>query len=156
MPTSTHTFVSRVVNSPIQTVFGQIRLMDFKWDPEVERTEVRGNKFSDQVGSNHMLFMKDGKRLEIKLVELSDLQSFLTYEAFDCKPDFPVTSAIYTIRCREVTDNASTLVEFTSDFSVTDNASTLVEFTSNFSSDATIEFIKDVRVKQAESLKGLK
>jgi len=23
--------------------------MDFKWDPEVEKTEIRGGKFADQV-----------------------------------------------------------------------------------------------------------
>lgn len=55
------------------------------------------------VGAEFRINFKDGTVQTVKLLELSDLEHFLTYDLVDSEPSVKVMSAIHTIRLRRVT-----------------------------------------------------
>lgn len=75
----------------------------------------------------------------LKVVELSDLEYFVTYDLIASEPAVNVTSAIHTIRLHEVTHDNTTFIEWTSDYS----------------SDATQEVIQDSKYKKQEAFEDL-
>lgn len=54
------------------------------------------------VGASFTVTFKDGTVQQWKLLELSDLEHFLTYDLIESEPAVGVLSAIHTIRLRRV------------------------------------------------------
>ncbi|KAI9199508.1 uncharacterized protein BJ171DRAFT_518578 [Polychytrium aggregatum] len=116
---------SRVFSTPVQSVWARVRPTTFDWWSNVVKAEVEGH--ADQVGSVRKVTFKDGTVQKLKILELSDLDNFVTYEVIESNPPIDVLAAIHTIRLRKVTFDNSTFVEWTSDFSSGSNTSAVVE-----------------------------
>jgi len=74
---------------------------------------------------------------KIKLVELSDAAHAIAWDLLESVPAVSTLSASHTIKLRRVTDDKSTFIEWTTDYS----------------KDATHEVIEDQRHKQRENFK---
>ncbi|KAJ3027961.1 UNVERIFIED_CONTAM: hypothetical protein HDU68_002764 [Siphonaria sp. JEL0065] len=116
---------SRVFAAPIEQVWQQIRTVQFGFWKAVQKVEVEGNV--DAVGSIRVVYFKDGSVQKFKILELSDLEHFVTYEVIESSVDTLVLAAYHTIRLRKVTHDNSTFVDFTSEFAAGGNTATVVE-----------------------------
>ena len=87
----------------------------------------------------HKITYKDGSDWTVKLVEMSDIDTFLTYEVVSSSEALKAMSAVHTLRVRRVTATSQTFVEWTTDFS----------------SDANVAVIEDSRFKKLEAFKDL-
>eukprot|EP00292_Cryptomonas_paramecium_P024198 CAMPEP_0113661852 /NCGR_PEP_ID=MMETSP0038_2-20120614/221_1 /TAXON_ID=2898 /ORGANISM="Cryptomonas paramecium" /LENGTH=143 /DNA_ID=CAMNT_0000576623 /DNA_START=49 /DNA_END=480 /DNA_ORIENTATION=+ /assembly_acc=CAM_ASM_000170 len=142
MTISARVHESAVVPAPVSTVWKKIRAMDFKWWSLVAATSCESSV--DQVGSIHVISYKDGSKWTVKLSELSDTDTFLTYELVSSEEPLQVTSAIHTIRLRRITADNTTLVEWTSDYSA-DVTSAVTEDSRHKKLEAFADLSKSVK-----------
>ncbi|KAI3647778.1 hypothetical protein MP228_007999 [Amoeboaphelidium protococcarum] len=134
----THVKESAVIAAPYARVWEQVRPLTFKWLSAVKEVKVvDGNE--SQVGSQRKITYVDGTVQTVRVLELSDVENFVTYEVVSSEPAVQVSSAIHTIRLRRVTADDSTFVEWVSDYS----------------SDASQEVIQDSKYKKHEAFTDL-
>jgi len=129
---------SAYLTASIDKIWDLVRPLHFKFSSSVLSVQTVGNP--SDVGSERIIEYKDKTIQKVKVVELSDVRTLVTYELVDSTPPVSMLSAIHTIRLRRVTDSNGTLVELVSDFS-------------RDCGDAVIE---DSRFKKLDLLKDLK
>ncbi|KAI8899974.1 hypothetical protein BC833DRAFT_583540 [Globomyces pollinis-pini] len=127
---------SRVIPLPIEKVWAVIRPLHFKWLSSVKSVD---SEQSDDVLSLKTINYKDGTVQKVKVVELSDLQYFITYDVIESNPPVTMMSAIHTIRLRRISHDNTTLIEWESDFSY----------------DAGVNVLEDSRFKKREGFADL-
>ncbi|KAJ3081444.1 hypothetical protein HDU79_000466 [Rhizoclosmatium sp. JEL0117] len=116
---------SRVLAAPIETVWQQVRSVTFPFWKAVQKVEVEGSV--DAVGSIRVVYFKDGSVQKFKILELSDLENYVTYEVIESSVPTLVLAAYHTIRLRKVTHDNTTYVDFASEFSAGANTPAVVE-----------------------------
>jgi len=136
---ATHVWTSAVLNAPISEVWGALRPLDFTFLPEVKEVVVDDGAAPSVVGSIRTISYTDGTVQKIKLTELSDTHHKLSWELIYSKPAVDVLSSIHTIKCYRVTQDNTTFVEKTVDFS----------------SDATPAVLQDALWKSKEFFSAL-
>lgn len=137
---STRVHESAVVDRPLNVVWERVRSLNFSWQSNVSSTELADGAAVDCVGSEHTITFSDGTIWRVKLVELSDIHTTLTYEVIMSEPPLPVMSMLNTIQLRRVSENNTTFVEWVTDFS----------------NDADTAVVEDCRYKRLEALRDLR
>ncbi|GJJ76888.1 hypothetical protein EMPS_09247 [Entomortierella parvispora] len=128
---------SRIIEAPIEIVWKHVRTVELKFWKAVKHVAVQGGL--GEVGSTRTISFNDGAVQEVKVVELSDLAHFVSFDFIEAQPPVGFMSALHTISLRRVTSNNTTFVEWTADFS----------------SDAQLAVIEDSRYKRQEGLEDL-
>ncbi|KAG0049252.1 hypothetical protein BGZ83_005924 [Gryganskiella cystojenkinii] len=128
---------SRIIEAPIDIVWKHVRTVELKFWKAVKHVHVHGGL--GEVGSTRKISFNDGAVQEVKVVELSDLAHFVSFDFIEASPPVEFMSALHTISLRRVTSNNTTFVEWTADFS----------------SDAKLAVIEDSRYKRQEGLEDL-
>ncbi|KAF9300943.1 hypothetical protein BGZ74_007319 [Mortierella antarctica] len=128
---------SRVIDAPIEIVWAKVRTVKLDFWRAVDHVEAHGGL--GEVGSTRKITFKDGAIQEVKVVELSDLAHFVSYDFIEATPPVEFMSALHTITVRKVTANNTTFVEWSAEFS----------------SDADLAVIEDSRYKRLEGLEDL-
>ncbi|KAG0305526.1 hypothetical protein BGZ98_004006 [Dissophora globulifera] len=129
---------SRVIEAPIDIVWKHVRTVELSFWNAVSRVEISGG--AGEVGSTRKISFKDGAVQEVKIVELSDLAHFVSFDFIEAQPPVEFMSALHTITLRKVTANNTTFVEWSAEFS----------------SDAQLAaVIEDSRYKRLEGLEDL-
>ncbi|KAG0251109.1 hypothetical protein BG011_007834 [Mortierella polycephala] len=128
---------SRIIDAPIDIVWKYVRSVDLGFWKAVKHVDIHGGP--SEVGSTRKISFNDGAVQEIKIVELSDLAHFVSFDFIEAQPPVDFMSAIHTITLRKVTANNTTFVEWSAEFS----------------SDAQLAVIEDSRYKRLEGLEDL-
>ncbi|KAF9187923.1 hypothetical protein BGZ51_000943 [Haplosporangium sp. Z 767] len=128
---------SRIIDAPIDVVWKHVRSVDLGFWKAVKRVDIHGG--AGEVGSTRKVSFNDGAVQEIKIVELSDLAHFVSFDFIEAQPPVDFMSALHTISLRKVTANNTTFVEWSAEFS----------------SDAQLAVIEDSRYKRLEGLEDL-
>ncbi|RUS27867.1 hypothetical protein BC938DRAFT_482625, partial [Jimgerdemannia flammicorona] len=116
-----------------------VRNTDFSWWGLVKNVELKDAKSASEVGGECRITFKDGTIQVAHIIELSDLEHFVTYEFIESDPPVGYLSAIHTLRLHHVTlDNT-----------------TFVEWSTEFSSDAGQAIIQDSSFKRKDGLQDL-
>jgi len=137
---STRVWQSTIINAPIAKVWSIVRPLDFVYLPRVSTVDLEGKgTHPDQVGAERIVWYVDQTQQRLRLLELSDSRHEITWELVSSDPPTIVLSSIHTIRLRRVSENNSTFVEWTTDFS----------------RDASADVIEDARFKQKENFAAL-
>ncbi|KAJ3388148.1 hypothetical protein HDU84_000228 [Entophlyctis sp. JEL0112] len=113
---SPHSYVSTLLPSQVTFAF---------WSA-VQKVEVEGGPV-DAVGSVRVVYFKDGSVQKFRILELSDLEHYVTYEVFESDVPTLVLAAFHTIRLRKVTHDNSTFVDFSSEFASGPNTVAVIE-----------------------------
>ncbi|KAJ3128329.1 hypothetical protein HK098_004738 [Nowakowskiella sp. JEL0407] len=129
---------SRVFNKSVESVWETIKPLNFKFWSAVSKVEVEGDP--NAVGSVRKVTFKDGAVQKYRVLELSDLERFITYEVFESSPPTAYLSAFHTIRVKKVTHDNSSYVEWSSEFS---------------SGTDTVSVVEDSRFKKREAFNDL-
>jgi nucleoside-diphosphate kinase len=137
---TTRVHESAIIAFPIGEVWNVIRPLDLSFLSTVTSANVDGKQEQDEVGSFREVIYSDKTRQRLKLVELSDASTTLTYELIESTPAVKYMSAVHTVKLRRITHDNSTLIEFTSDFSK--DADTAVIQDSKYKK---LDFFKDLR-----------
>ncbi|KAL7750599.1 hypothetical protein RI367_003941 [Sorochytrium milnesiophthora] len=130
---------SAVVKAPIEQVWAKTRDATFKFWSIVSKVDIEDGLKAAEVGSVRKVTFKDGTVQRFKLLELSDLEYFATYEVIESTPAVTYSSAVHTIRLRRITKDNTTFVEWYSDFS----------------GDAGADVISDAKYKKKDGLDDL-
>eukprot|EP01016_Furgasonia_blochmanni_P003141 TRINITY_DN1122_c0_g1_i15.p1 TRINITY_DN1122_c0_g1~~TRINITY_DN1122_c0_g1_i15.p1 ORF type:complete len:239 (-),score=57.43 TRINITY_DN1122_c0_g1_i15:99-815(-) len=115
---STHQYESTIIPAPPGKLWTYIRnfALDKVLPSRVDKIEyVEGS--AGKVDSVLKISFKDSASWSIKILELSDLNHYITYEVIEASPPIPATSILNTIRLRRVTDDNSTFLTWETDFS---------------------------------------
>ncbi|KAF8940140.1 hypothetical protein BGZ58_007617 [Dissophora ornata] len=128
---------SRVIEAPIDIVWKHVRSVELGFWKAVKHVELDGG--AGEVGSTRKISFNDGAVQEVKVVELSDLEHFVSFDFIEAQPPVDFMSALHTISLRKVTANNTTFVEWSAEFS----------------SDAQLAVIEDSRYKRQEGLEDL-
>jgi nucleoside-diphosphate kinase len=137
---TTRVHESAILQFPIGEVWNVLRPLDLSFLASVTSATVDGKAEADEVGSFREVNYSDKTRQKLKLVELSDASTTLTYELIESTPAVKYMSAVHTWKLRRITHDNSTLIEFTSDFSK-DADQTVIQ-DSKFKK---LDFFKDLR-----------
>ncbi|KAI9297007.1 Bet v1-like protein [Neoconidiobolus thromboides FSU 785] len=130
-------FESRVIQAPLDKVWKSIRNLEFPFWKLVDNVDLQKNESG--VGNSRKVQFKDGTVQEFRVLELSDYNYTVIYELEDSNPSVQFLSVIHTIRCKHVTHDNSTFIEWSS----------------LFSSDADQQVIQDNQFKKQDALKDL-
>ena len=118
VPVSTHQAESTVLPSPIGKTWGLFK--SFKLE-KVVPGKITATTFTsggpNQLDSVVRIEYADGALWELRINEISDVKHTIGYQVLSTEPAHFVTSIQGQIRLREVTDDNSTYVEWTTDFS---------------------------------------
>lgn len=99
-----------------------------------------------------------------RLVELSDIDTFLTYEVISAKDSLLVAGAVHTIRLRRISNNNTTFVEWITVYDIPFEhifdlgvgiRCALNSCVQDFSVDATVAVIEDSRFKKLDAFSDL-
>jgi len=125
---ATRVHESAIIEAPADTVWGVAKVLDFHFLPNVAKVDLeeKGTTHST-VGAVRKVQYKDNTVQRIRLVELSDSQRYVTWEVIESTPAVTYSSVVHTVRVRRVTENNSSYVEFTSDFSRDANAGVIAD-----------------------------
>jgi len=134
---STEVYESALIAAPIDKVWAAVRPLDFKFWDLVKSAELEGKADASEVGGVRRVTFKDGAVQSLKLTELSDAKTSLSWELVG--GESKVMSAVHTIRL----------------FRVTTHDQTMIEWVSDFSKDADATFIADAKWKKVEFFKSL-
>ncbi|TPX37476.1 hypothetical protein SmJEL517_g00563 [Synchytrium microbalum] len=126
---------SIVVHYPLETVWADVRTLAFGWKAI---KDIKGNV--NEVGGTRTVSFKDTTIQTWKLLELSDLDHFVTWEIVDSEPSIAIMAASNTIKLRRVTHDNSTFIEW----------STYLP-----SADTTANALEDAKFKKAEAFEDL-
>ena len=109
-------YVSTVLPVPIDVVWQTIR--DFNalpaWHPLIESSQIEGGLSGDCVGATRSFTLNDGARIRERLLALSDVDRFCTYQIVEAP--IQVEDYVATIRLRPITDGNQTFAEWFATF----------------------------------------
>jgi len=134
---STEVYESALIAAPIDKVWAAVRPLDFKFWDLVKSAELEGKADASEVGGVRRVTYKDGAVQSLKLTELSDAKTTVSWELVG--GESKVLSAVHTVRL----------------FRVTTHDQTMIEWVSDFSKDADAPFIADAKWKKVEFFKSL-
>jgi len=138
---ATRVHETAIINCPTWKVWKLIRPLDFVYMPTVATVRMDdANANIDSVGTTRTVIYVDGTKQTIRLLELSDSRTTITWELLTSEPEHKAMSVVHTVRLRRVTADQSTFIEWKTDFS----------------KDATNEVIEDARHKQRENFAALR
>jgi hypothetical protein len=110
-------YASTVIDAPADAVWAAVR--DFNALPAwtgglVARSRIEDGKAADQVGCVRDFYLNDGAHLRERLLALSDVDRFYTYN-FELTP-FDVQNYCATLRVTPLTDGGRSFVEWWTTF----------------------------------------
>ncbi|KAJ3353856.1 hypothetical protein HDU83_006348 [Entophlyctis luteolus] len=117
---------SRVLDASVDRVWDLVRPVTFAFWSAVQKVDVEGGPV-DAVGSVRVVYFKDGSVQKFRILELSDLEHYVTYEVFESSVPTLVLAAFHTIRLRKVTHDNTTFVDFSSEFASGPNTAAVIE-----------------------------
>ena len=110
-------YISDVINAPIEKVWGVMR--DFNdmpsYHPAIKKSEIEGDRRSDQLGCVRRLTLGEGFVREVLLC-LDDRDYVFTYEIID--GTLPVRDYVAGVRLQRITEGNRTFAEWWADFEV--------------------------------------
>jgi len=109
-----HQIESTLFQCKIEDVWNRIKTLDFEHLVPKSVSKVNGKVI---VGEKVKLEFKDDTSMEIRILELSELQHFVTWEMIECTPPVNVTSVINKIKLCKVTDMNATFMTWETEFS---------------------------------------
>jgi len=116
---STRAFASAIIPLPIEKVWAVLR--DFTFPKRlisgVESVEILEGKAGDSVGATRVMKWAAGGVRQHRLLELSDLYHFATWELVFSDPPSEAEGHISLLRCFRISETNQTLVEWSADFS---------------------------------------
>eukprot|EP01015_Nassula_variabilis_P028978 TRINITY_DN6133_c0_g1_i2.p1 TRINITY_DN6133_c0_g1~~TRINITY_DN6133_c0_g1_i2.p1 ORF type:complete len:175 (+),score=30.39 TRINITY_DN6133_c0_g1_i2:64-588(+) len=138
---SSHQYESVVIPVHVQDLWPHLRNLAFdKLSPKtIKKTEFSLGE-PGKVGSQFKWHYTDGAVWEFKILEISDLHYFVTFEAISADPPTQATSIMSTIHLRRVTEDNTTFLTYTTDFS----------------NDADANLIQDLKYKKLDYFKEFK
>lgn len=137
VPTATHVRESTVVPGTLDRVWDLIKGMKFAWNGVISEVAT-----TPTVGSTIRYDYADNTSQTVQIVELSEVQHFVSYEMLESTPAVSYTSALFKIQVYEVTFG--------------DSPQCFVEWSTDFTNDADATVIVDSRFKKHEGFKALK
>ncbi|KAI9140995.1 hypothetical protein BKA69DRAFT_1076619 [Paraphysoderma sedebokerense] len=105
------------IPASVEQIWSLVRDATFGWWSIVAKVEVEGGMKPAEVGSVRKVTFKDGTVQRYKLLELSDLEYYVTYDVIESNPAVTYSSAIHTLKLRRVTKDNTTFAEWSADFS---------------------------------------
>ena len=118
VPVSTHQVESTVLPVPIQKAWGIFKTLKLE---HIVPQRVASTEFTsggpNQLDSVVKITYLDGAVWELRINEISDVKHTLGYQVLATEPAHQVTSIQGQIHLRAVTDDSSTYVQWTTDFS---------------------------------------
>lgn len=104
---------SRVIKAKIDKCFNILSTTNFSWWSLI--ASVEGNLM--HLGSNYVMNFKDGTKFEYRIVSGSTEKKMFVLELWNMEPQVEgVGAVIHTIKLREVTATAETLMEWSTDY----------------------------------------
>eukprot|EP00823_Brevimastigomonas_motovehiculus_P009279 TRINITY_DN8948_c0_g1_i1.p1 TRINITY_DN8948_c0_g1~~TRINITY_DN8948_c0_g1_i1.p1 ORF type:complete len:166 (-),score=54.06 TRINITY_DN8948_c0_g1_i1:196-693(-) len=128
------------ITAPVADVWAVVKALDFKYMPTVTRVEIENKASPNEVGCVRKVVYKDGTVQKIKMTELSDARYRIAWDLIESNPSIHVMSATHSIALHRVTQDNSTFMEWTTDFS----------------SDVSSTVLEDQRYKQRDHFLALK
>ena len=121
-------YASIVITAPANAVWDVIR--DFnalpKWTPFVAESRIEQNAASDKVGCIRNFRLRNGGRIRVRLLALSDYEMFCTYSILESP--MGVENYLATLRLIPVTEGDHTFAEWSAEFDASpDREPALVE-----------------------------
>lgn len=116
---STQVKVSAVVNAPVENVWKELRDFTFpaRLISTVESAELLDGAQGTAVGGARKLKWKSGESATQVLLELSDIERRAVWETTLAEPDTEVAATISTLHALRITENNSTLLTWSAEFS---------------------------------------
>jgi len=110
---------SVVINASIEKVWAIIRSFTFPATliSTIESVEMLEGAAPTTVGASRKLKWKSGEIQTQRLLELSDIERRAVWETTESEPDHEVSAAISTLQAHRITENNSTLLTWTAEFS---------------------------------------
>jgi len=136
---ATRVWESAIVRAPIAAVWAAVRPVDFRYLGTVVDVNLENKASPSLVGGVRVVTYKDKTVQKIKLLELSDAIYSVTWELIESTPPISFMSAVHTVKLKRITENNTTFIEWTTDFS----------------KDASNEVLADARFKQLENFTAL-
>jgi len=118
VPVSTHQVESTVIPIPIDKAWNVFKHMQLeKTMPNKIKSVEWVTGAPNQLDSVVSISYTDGAKWELRIHEISDVRYTLGYQVLSTEPAHQVTSIQGQIHLRPVTDDNSTYVQWTTDFS---------------------------------------
>jgi len=102
-------------------------------------TKVASVEGEAQVGKTVKITYKDKSEWTVRVVELSELHHFITWEVIETSPSAHVASIVNTIRLQRITDSHSTFLSWETEFS----------------NDADLNVVQDNKYKKLDFFKEM-
>ena len=116
------TFVSCVIDAPIEKVWSAIRPFDSlqAWHPYIAASTMEKALPNDKLGSIRRLDLRDGSGIVREtLLALSDLEHSIVYDIIESS--MPVSNYIARIDLHEITEGDKTLAHWSVEFDTPEN-----------------------------------
>lgn len=113
--------------------------MDFAYNDKIEGGELINGNCVNEVGSVHRLNFKDGTYWTVQIQELSDFRRTLVLDLLERTDGVEVASCMHQIGLKRITQDNTTFIEWTVDFS----------------NDADAQVLQDSRFKRQDELKAM-
>merc|ERR1711907_839 len=139
VPCATHVFESAVIAAPVDDVWQAIRSMDFAYHDMISGGELIHGECVNAVGSVHKIHYKDGSSWTVQIMELSDFRRTLVLDLLERDDGVNVASCMHQISLKRITQDDSTFVSWTVDFS----------------NDADAQVCQDSQYKRQEALRQM-
>ena len=144
-------YVSAVMDIPISEAWGVLR--DFNalpvYHPFFSKSEIEGNKPSDQIGCVRNFYTHEGGHIREELLTLSDRDYICCYRIIEAT--LPVQNYIAEMQLKTITENNRTFGEWWAEYDVADSDAASVH---QIVSD-TFRLAFEGAVKVARKKKGL-
>ena len=141
VPVSTHQVESTVLPVSIDKAWGVFKTLQLE---KVVPQRVKATKFTsggaNQLDSVVTIEYVDGAKWELRINEISDTKHTLGYQVLSTEPAHQVTSIQGQITLKAVTDDGTTIVQWTTDFS--NDADATVIFDQKYKK---LEFFADMK-----------
>eukprot|EP00127_Corallochytrium_limacisporum_P001888 Clim_evm43s88 gene=Clim_evmTU43s88 len=139
MTTPSRNVESCVLDATVETVWNVIKGCQHGWWNLVTGCEL-DNCAATEVGGVRKITFKDGTVQMVKVIEVSELEYYVTYEVISSEPALKVMSSVSTMRL----------------YRVSETNQTFMEWTTNFSSDADQEVVQDNKYKKLDAFNDLR
>ena len=115
--TSTHQTESAIIEQPISKVWEALKSFDFhKYFPSMVKSLTFSCGSAKEVSSIFDIEFSDNSIWTFGLLEISESKRKISYELIESKPEVIFTGVYNTIKLIKVTDNNSTYIEWSNNF----------------------------------------
>eukprot|EP01100_Stratorugosa_tubuloviscum_P009326 TRINITY_DN3900_c0_g1_i1.p1 TRINITY_DN3900_c0_g1~~TRINITY_DN3900_c0_g1_i1.p1 ORF type:complete len:147 (-),score=68.04 TRINITY_DN3900_c0_g1_i1:74-514(-) len=129
---ATRAVASAVFPLPIDRIWSHLRDFTFpaRAIPTIESVIIEDNRDPSAVGATRVIRWKTGESRKQRLIELSDQHYRITWELIESDPIAEASAVITSVKLYRISENNTTLVEWSSDFSA-DATGSFVTFEQN-------------------------